>query len=158
MLAKLQKVEEGYRATFDRHLPQPIDDVWVMLTDNDKLPLWFSELKVKDLRVGGIIEFNMPDGSTIDMEITDFKARSILEYTWGEDLVRFELSPEAEGTHLILTETIYNITDHTSKDLAGWHVCLDVIAAILDGRKIESRKEEWKKWYEQYTQAVNELS
>lgn len=158
MLATIQKRENVYLAIFARQFNHSVEEVWSMLTDNDKLPQWFPELRVEDLRHGGNIKFNMPDGSQIDMSITDFRKLSILEYTWGEDLVRFELFPEAGGTHLILTETIHKITDHTPKDLAGWHVCLDVIAALLVGRKVESRKEEWKKWHEKYVVAIENIN
>lgn len=157
MLASIQKLEEGFLAIFERHLPHSVEDVWAMLTDNDKIPLWFPELRVQDLREGGIIQFSMPDGSAIDMIIIDYKTLSVLEYTWGEDLVRFELSPQAEGTYLVLKETIHKITDHTPKDLAGWHVCLNVIEVLLNGKSIDNLKEEWEKWYEQYVVAVQNL-
>lgn len=154
MLAKIQQTEKDHLATFTRQLRHSVEAVWAMLTDNEKLSLWFPELRVKDLRAGGVIQFNMPDGTAIDMKITDFNALSVLEYTWGEDLVRFELYPEPNGTKLLLKETIHKITDHTPKDLAGWHVCLDVIAALLDNQRIEDRKEVWKKWYDNYRKLV----
>ncbi|WP_349305779.1 hypothetical protein [Bacillus sp. FJAT-49711] len=54
MLAKLQKTEHGYLAQFDHFLNHRVENVWSMLTDNDKLSQWFSELRVKDLHEGGI--------------------------------------------------------------------------------------------------------
>jgi hypothetical protein len=47
------------------------------------------------------------------------------------------------------------LEDHTPKDLAGWHVCLDVIKALLDGKTFESRNEEWKIQYELYKQLLD---
>jgi hypothetical protein len=84
--------------------------------------------------------------------------QSILEYTWAEDLVRFELNPEIDGCKLVLNEKLTKITDHTPRDLAGWHVCLDVINALLDGQTIESRKDEWQKWYEKYSEAIEKIA
>ncbi|WP_349305777.1 hypothetical protein [Bacillus sp. FJAT-49711] len=49
------------------------------------------------------------------------------------------------------------MTDHTPRDLAGWHVCLDVISALLDGKIIENRKAEWEKWFPRYVKAINEI-
>lgn len=119
-----------------------------MLTENEKLATWFSELRMDDLREGGIIKFDMQNGTFKELTITDFKLYSVLEFTWAEDLVRFELYPEQDGCLLVLNEKVKKITtDHTPKDLAGWHVCLDVIQALLDGRKMESREEVWKQWY-----------
>ncbi|GAA0370568.1 hypothetical protein [Bacillus horti] len=82
---------------------------------------------------------------------------SILKYTWGEDIVHFELIEEPGGCLLILKETITSITDHSSKDLAGWHVCLQFIEAIQDDGKEVERKIEWKHWQEQYAEILNKL-
>ncbi|MBS4196774.1 SRPBCC family protein [Lederbergia citri] len=157
MLAEFQRTEQGYIAKFDRYLNHSVENVWEMLTDNDKLALWFSELRVKDLREGGAYIFNMGDGNLIEMPILELKMHSLLEFTWADDVVRFELLLESEGCRLILIEKIKAMTDHTPRDLAGWHVCLDVISALLDGKIIENRKVEWEKWYPKYVAAVEEI-
>ncbi|GIO05017.1 hypothetical protein J31TS6_10450 [Brevibacillus reuszeri] len=158
MLADIQKTDEGFTARFERQLKHSVESVWAYLTENEKLATWFSELSVDDLREGGSIKFDMQDGTFEEMKITALQTYSVLEYTWGEDLVRFELYPEAEGCLLVLKEYITKLTSHTPRDLAGWHVCLDVIAALLDEREIPSRQEEWKKWYEQYVKAVETIA
>jgi len=157
MLAVLQQTEDGYVARFERHLKHSVEKVWSSLTENDKLKKWFSELQVEDLREGGIIKFDMQDGTFVELKIIELQWHSVLEYTWGEDQVRFELYPESDGCRLILIEKINKITGHTPKDLAGWHVCLDVIQALLDERPFGSRKTEWEKWYEAYAQHMNKL-
>ncbi|KMY51507.1 SRPBCC family protein [Peribacillus loiseleuriae] len=157
MLANLKKGEHGYIARFERYEEHSVEKVWSMLTENDKLATWFSELRIDELRKGGIIKFDMQDGTFEEFTITDFKLNSVLEFTWDKDLVRFELYPEQDGCLLVLIEKIETITDHTPRDLAGWHVCLEVIQALLDGRKIDSREEEWEQWYEKYVVAVKEV-
>jgi hypothetical protein len=104
-----------------------------------------------------MIKFDMQNGTFEEMEIIELKTYSVLEYTWGEDRVRFELNEESDGSRLVLIEKINKITDHTPRDLAGWHVCLDVINALLDGRAIESRENEWKIWYEKYKQLTESV-
>ena len=158
MLAVIEKYENSYIAKFERHMKHPVEDVWAYLTDNDKLPKWFPELRVDELREGGVLKFDMGNGIHEEMKITELKMESVLEYTWADDMVRFELSPETEGCNLVLNEKLNKITEHTPRDLAGWHVCLDVIHALLDGRTIESRKDEWKKWYEKYKEAIEEIT
>ena len=78
----------------------------------------------------------MQDGTFEDLTIVELKIPSVLAYTWGEDVVHFELNQEPDGCRLVLTEKIKTITPHTPRDLAGWHVCLEVISALLDGRTI----------------------
>nr|WP_309098762.1 SRPBCC family protein [Fredinandcohnia onubensis] len=158
MLATLEKNESNYIATFERHFSHSVDEVWAMLTENDKLQTWFSELKVDGLQKGGRILFDMGDGTFEEMNITDFSDHSVLEYTWGDDKVRFELTPEQNGCKLLLIETIIKLTDHTPRDLAGWHVCLDVIGVLLDGKQVDDRKKLWEPLYEQYVQAIASLT
>jgi uncharacterized protein YndB with AHSA1/START domain len=153
MLARINNIENGYRATFERLLNHPLEEVWSYLTDNEKLPRWFSELRVDELRQGGVIKFDMGNGTFEEMEILELKNQAVLEYTWGDDIVRFELTNQPNGCLFVLKETITKLTNHTPRDLAGWHVCLNVIQALLDGRTID-RKEEWKIWYEKYVKEI----
>ena len=71
----------------------------------------------------------------------------------GWDVIRFELYPENDGCALILLEKVKTITEQTKKDLAGWHVCLDVIIALLDGETFQ-RDDAWKEWHEKYTEKL----
>ncbi|SDD93037.1 Uncharacterized conserved protein YndB, AHSA1/START domain [Paenibacillus sp. UNCCL117] len=154
MLAVVNRTDTGYVACFERRFNHPAEAVWSMLTENEQLARWFPELRAADLREGGRMTFDMQDGTFEDMTITAYKPLSVLEYAWGEDQVRFELQAEAAGCRLLLIEQIDRITDHTSKDLAGWHVCLDVIEALLDRRTLESREDEWKTRHPQYEQLL----
>lgn len=154
MIATIQKENDIFTARYERHFHHSVENVWSMLTDNEKLQQWFSELQIADLRKGGCIKFDMQDGTFIDMEILDYEAFRVLAFEWGEDIARFELSPTSEGCRFLFIETITSFTDQTIKDLAGWHVCLDVIEALLDGRTIVSRKEEWEAWYVKYEELL----
>jgi uncharacterized protein YndB with AHSA1/START domain len=158
MLAEIVKKEDGYTARYERHLNHAVKDVWAYLTENDKLVQWFSELQVEELREGGVITFDMGDGTFDKLRILELKTSSVIEFTWWEDTVRFELSPETEGCLLVFTEKMKSITPQTAKDLTGWHVCLDVIKALLDGRSIENRMNDWKDWYLKYIEAVEKVT
>ncbi|AZN38745.1 SRPBCC family protein [Paenibacillus albus] len=155
MLAVVQQAGDGYTARFERAFNHSVQQVWAYLTDNELLSTWFSELRVGELREGGSMKFHMPGGGDVlEMPILEMKLQSVLEYTWGEDVVRFELYPEVAGCKLVLIEKLSKLIDHTPRDLAGWHVCLEVIGALLDGRTIESRKDQWKHWFERYQEAL----
>src|SRR5438128_7201639 len=59
----------------------------------------------------------------------------VFAFDWGEENLRFELRPEGDGCLLVFTNTL----DDRSKLArvgAGWHLCLDVLEANLDGRKL----------------------
>jgi uncharacterized protein YndB with AHSA1/START domain len=156
-LADITKNGAGYTAKFERHWNHPVEEVWSYLTDNERLPLWFPELRAGELEFGGHMKFAMPDGNSLTMIISDYQPGSVLQFAWGTDQVRFELAEEPGGCRLLLIEQITEIKDHTPKDLAGWHVCLDVVERLLDGVTTNSRKQEWEEWYEQYKQEITKL-
>ncbi|MFD2043886.1 SRPBCC family protein [Ornithinibacillus salinisoli] len=154
MLAQINKNGSKYSVTYERHLTHPVANVWAMFTDNSKLQQWFDELHVEDLRQGGTILFDMGDGTYEEMKITELDHQAVLEFDWDKDRVRFHFMEEDNGCELTLIETINELTEHTPKDLAGWHVCLDVIEALLDGTDYGPREKSWKKWYEKYKEAL----
>ena len=156
MIATIQKENDIYTARYERHLHHSVEAVWSMLTENEKLQQWFTELQIVDLRKGGLIKFDMQDGTFIDMQILDYEPLKVLAFEWDKDIARFELSSVSGGCQLTFIETITSITEHTPRDLAGWHVCLDVIEALLDDRSI-NRKDEWEVWYVKYKELLDKL-
>lgn len=157
MRAEIIQDKQGYTATFVREFSRSIEDVWAMLTENGKLQQWFSELTIEDLRKGGNIKFDMGNGEFGNMTILDYEEGKKLSFEWGEDQVHFELTADNGSTQLVLVETISKIIPHTAKDLAGWHVCLDVIEAILEGKEI-AREKEWEKEYPEYQRLLDSMT
>lgn len=157
MIAAIKQVGNGYIARYERHIEHPIEQVWAMLTDNEELEKWFQELSIGDPLKGGFMKFDMQDGKFEQLEIFEYTLLSVLEFDWFGDVVRFELRPEQDGCLMIFTEKFTTTTEQRIKDLAGWHVCLDVIKSLLDGKPIDSRDAEWKKWYSNYEQTINGL-
>lgn len=157
MIAEITQTENGYLVRFERKLNHSIEAAWAMLTDNEQLERWFQELRVGELREGGHMKFNLPEVIDQELEISELIPLSVLEFDWFGDSVRFELYSDENGCTLILKEKISAITEQTKKDIAGWHVCLDVIEALLDRRVIQ-RDEEWKKCYEKYTKLLSDLT
>ena len=156
LIAEIKQTKDGYLAIYERQLNHSKESVWAMLTDNEKLGKWFEELRVGELRDGGFMKFEM-EGMDESLEITELEMFSVLEFDWFGDRIRFELHPKENSCLLILKEKINLITDQTKKDLAGWHVCLDVIKTLLDGKTIH-REDEWKKWYVEYEREINKLT
>ncbi|MDM5250713.1 SRPBCC family protein [Lysinibacillus sp. G4S2] len=160
MLATIQKQQNNYVVKFNRPLSHSVEAVWAVLTENGKLQKWMNNLEIIDLRKNGKIHFNMNDGTDTYMEITitDYVEKEVLEFDWGKDTVRFELSPTSSGSKLVLLESIGELTEHTPKDLAGWHICLDLLSDLLNGTLHEKfPMEEWKKWFVEYKQLVDDV-
>lgn len=150
MTASIRKVDDQMIAEFQRDYPVEIDLVWRMLAENNYLQKWFADLEIETLEEGGKILFDMKDGSFEEMTITSLSVPNVLEYTWGNDLVRFDVTSSETGTHLIFKETISKVTGHTPKDITGWHICLDVIDAILSNEELPDRQLSYNELYPVY--------
>lgn len=157
MRAEITQADQGYTAKFIRQLAHPVEKVWAMLTENDKLQQWFEELKIEDLKKGGTISFNMGDEEFKKMEILEYEEGELLGFEWAEDQVTFQLQEDQNLTKLTMIENIKKLTPQTAKDLAGWHVCLDVIEALLDEQEID-RSSEWEKEYPEYKRLLDSMT
>ncbi|PFL24362.1 activator of Hsp90 ATPase 1 family protein [Bacillus cereus] len=157
MLAVIGKRGNEYVVQFDRYFSYSIEEVWSVLTDNNKLKKWMSNLQIENLKTGGIIKFDMMDGSFLNIDILECKLNSVLEFTWDKDRVRFEIHKEEKGSLLLLKEYIHELTDHTPKDIAGWHICLDLFSSVLEGEEKEFSKDEWQQWFEIYKDKIHEV-
>ncbi len=157
MIAIIEKQNNEYFVQYDRHLPFTIEEVWSVLTDNNKLKKWMSNLQIEDLKTGGIIKFDMMDGTFINIDILECQMNSVLEFTWDKDRVRFEIHKKENGSLLLLKEFIHELTDHTPKDIAGWHICLDLFSSVLEGEEKEFSKDEWEYWFDKYKVKTDEL-
>jgi uncharacterized protein YndB with AHSA1/START domain len=126
----------------ERLLPDPPTTVWRALTERDQLRSWFpSDALVEGGRwvVGASIGFPFP-AEVIDMTLTGevlaVEEPNLLAFTWGEETLRFELSPAAAGTRLVLIDELPAMA--AARNAAGWETCLD----RLDGT--EPGPEAWQ--------------
>ncbi len=118
----------------ERHLADPPPVVWQALTDREQLRSWFPcDVAVAGGQwvVGAPITFRFPP-EVIDMTLTGevlaCDEPTTLAFTWGEDHIRFELSPENDGTRLVLVDELP--ADSAARNAAGWESCLDSLAGL----------------------------
>lgn len=117
-----------------RHLPDPPSVVWRALTEREELRTWFpSDVVVEGGRwtVGAAITYEFPS-EVIDMTLTgavlEVEEPSVLAMTWGEETLRFELSPEDGGTRLVLIDELP--PSAAARNAVGWDECLDKLAGV----------------------------
>ncbi|SEJ28092.1 Activator of Hsp90 ATPase homolog 1-like protein [Bhargavaea ginsengi] len=156
-IAELKRNGEGLTAYREVRYPYERTEVWAYLTDNDRLSGWFDELRMGEAAEGGHYLFDMGEHGKEKLEIFRFESGETIEFDWFGDVVRFDLISDGGSTVLAFKETIRKLTEQTVKDLAGWHVCLDVIGCLLDGEKPEDRHADWEAWHDAYARAVGEL-
>jgi uncharacterized protein YndB with AHSA1/START domain len=130
--------DERWTLVFVRDLRHPPERVWRALTDPAQLGRWAPYLTSRDLGRPGDVTLTMIDGDTSEelaAAVTRAEPPTLLEYTFGTDLLLWELASTGSGTRLTLRHTVAG-PDWLSKAASGWHLCLDVAERLLDGHPI----------------------
>jgi uncharacterized protein YndB with AHSA1/START domain len=163
-LAAIEMRTRGSRATlvFVRDLRHPPDKVWAALTDRTQLSQWAPFTADRNLDRLGDTTLTMIDGEdevALPAKVSHCEPPRVLEYTWGDDVLRWQLEPTATGTRLTLQHTTDDPT-MVPKVAAGWHLCLAVADRLLDGRPFgpivgdTAMQYGWQRLHDEYADAV----
>jgi uncharacterized protein YndB with AHSA1/START domain len=92
---------------FTRYYRAPPEEVWAALTEPGSLARWLAAPLQVDLRAGGSFRLQLGPGETMDGRVRAVEPHRTLELDWRRDgeqpsVIRFELSPDGEGTVLVL--------------------------------------------------------
>lgn len=132
--------------SFEVEISAPIQEVFALLTTNTGLAKWFNELEVGELGADGYLLFVMTPEEKITMPIRAFEPNQKLAFEWDQDEVAFELNEiTANKTRLTFTEQLTTITEHSPRDISGWHICLKKLQASAEGRYTISTKRSSKR-------------
>ena len=153
-LAQVECRREGDRWTllFTRRLRHPPAKVWGALTNAAQLCEWAPFQPDRDLGEPGPATLSMTDGHQVEQFPPTVRvaiANQRLEYTWGDDVLRWDLEADGDGTRLTLSHTTES-PDWVPRTAAGWHICLIVAERLLDGEPIgpivgnEAKKYGWE--------------
>jgi uncharacterized protein YndB with AHSA1/START domain len=124
---------------FERRLAHPPSKVWRAITEPAELSSWFPAAARIEPKLAGKVIFDFQDGVSPVTEgvVTEFEQFRVLAYTWGDDLLRFELRADGAGCLLIFTHTFADQAGAASF-ASGWQTCLDALEHALDGKPFES--------------------
>ena len=128
---------------FERRLPHPPGLVWRALTEPAELAHWFPALVERELELepGGRMTFTFADDGLppSDGRVHELEPPRLFAFSWGEEELRFELEELADGRQCLLRFThLLEQRDQAANNAAGWHVCLDRLAAHLRGEAVEA--------------------
>lgn len=134
-----RRTPTGFEVVFERHFPQPPARVWAMLTEPESVGTWFCARVEIDRRLGGrIVEHHGHVGVDVLGKVTRWEPPQAFEHTWWFEgsretpggRVLWELFRQGSGTRLVLTHRRASLD---GGGMAGAHVGLDVLAAVLGG-------------------------
>jgi uncharacterized protein YndB with AHSA1/START domain len=154
MYGELDHVDGRPTLRFTRRLAHPPEKVWRALTEPEHLAVWFPSSIEGERKEGAALQFVFPhgEGPTIEGEMITYDPPSVLEYRWGDEVLRFTLEPADGGTHLTFVNTFDDI-GKAARDAAGWHACLDALEYDVDGDKPPwSPEQRWAQVHPHYVE------
>ncbi len=152
-LGTLARQGDRWTLTFTRKLAHPREKVWRAVTEPEHLAAWYPQEIVGERQSGAPLRFVASNGDGFDGQMLVFEPPSVMEFTWGTDLLRIELAEDGAGTVLTLTDT-FDEVGKAARDAAGWHECLDLLAADLDSRPRPAWGETWRRAHPVYVAAL----
>lgn len=155
--------DDRWTLVFIRDLPHPPEKVWAALTEPAQLRQWSPYTADRDLGSVGEATLTMLDGDTaVDLPtalVSRAEPPTLLEYTCGPDVLRWELAAVDAGTRLTLRHTVSD-RESLPKVAAGWHLCLVVAEHLLDGQPIgpirgaDARNFGWEELHDAYAEKL----
>jgi uncharacterized protein YndB with AHSA1/START domain len=133
-LGVLDQLDGRWRLRFERTLPHPQEKVWRAITEPEHLQRWFPSTIDGERKAGAPLRFEFPfDGApAMEGEMLTFDPPSTMELTWGDELLRIELTPTEGGTILRLSD-VFDEVGKAARDAGGWHSCIDNLTYALSG-------------------------
>lgn len=139
--AHVEKAGEKWTLVLVRDLRHSPEKVWQALTDPAHLREWAPFDADGSLGTAGrrvkLSTVGAPTPQVSETRVTRADAPRALEYTWGAQELRWELEAVGSGTRLTLWHNIDR--RFISMGAAGWHICFDVLDALLGASPIGRR-------------------
>jgi uncharacterized protein YndB with AHSA1/START domain len=141
---------------FERTFPHAVTQVWDAISDPDRLAMWFpTTVEFDELHAGAPITFRFAEDRYAPMSGTfrEVSAPERLVFTWGDDVLTFELEERDSGGSCRLSFTVaLDSADKAARDAAGWDDCLDTLDTVVSGEAPERRAqtETWRTRYDEY--------
>jgi uncharacterized protein YndB with AHSA1/START domain len=157
--ADVRKDGDRWTLVLVRQLRHSPTKVWQALTEREQLREWAPFDADRNLDTVGPVKLSTvaaPKVQVSDSRITRAEAPRLLEYSWGENDMRWELEPLAGGTRLTLWHNIGR--KYVAMGAAGWHICFDVLDQFMEGHPIgrivggDAMKFEWKRLNAEYAE------
>ena len=130
--AEIRKDGETWTLVLVRELRHPPEKVWRALTDPAQLREWAPFDADHSLATVGEVKLSTVGTPMVsDSTVKRAEAPRLLEHTWGQFELRWQLEPLGGGTRLTLWHNIAR--DYIAMGAAGWHICFDVLDHLLAG-------------------------
>jgi uncharacterized protein YndB with AHSA1/START domain len=127
---------------FVRRFAHPVERVWAAITESEQLRFWMPCDIVGDRRAGADItlpfwpaqvEKYQLEETTLTGRIEAWEPPAVFQWTWGGDILRFELKRSNGGTTMTFTTWLESPDpDGAAGAAGGYHICLRALQLLLD--------------------------
>lgn len=118
--------------TMTRSLPRPAEQVWPWLIEPERLAQWSPIVPDRALTSRGPAESReTPGDEPVDAEVLEVNPPTELIHRWGDNTVRWALTPAGNGCVLTLEQRFGDV-GVAPPSAGGWHVCLAVLTVTVD--------------------------
>jgi len=141
-----------YELRFERSLNHPVEKVWRAITEPSGLAAWFPFDIEGPRETGAALRFvfREEEGEDFSGRMVEFTPQSVMELVWEDDeTLRLELAPSDDGCVLRLINRFDEISK-AARDAAGWHACLALLSASLDGAAAPDSRAIWESVHAKY--------
>jgi uncharacterized protein YndB with AHSA1/START domain len=135
--ADVHKDADNWTLVLVRELRHPPAKVWQALTDPEQLREWAPFDADRNLGNTGTVKLttvNAPAQQVSETVVKRAEPHKLLQYSWGDADLKWQLEPLGKGTRLTLWHNIDR--RYISWGAAGWHICFDVMDRFLAGDPI----------------------
>jgi uncharacterized protein YndB with AHSA1/START domain len=155
--ARVEKGGDKWTLVLTRDLRHAPEKVWEALTDPAHLREWAPFDADGNMGTTGTVKLTAvgtPTPLVTETTVTRADAPKLLEYTWGDQEIRWQLETLGAGTRLTLWHNIDR--RYIAMGAAGWHICFDVLDHLLGeqplGRIVaaDAMKFDWARLHGEY--------
>ncbi|HXK21011.1 MAG TPA: SRPBCC family protein [Polyangiaceae bacterium] len=136
--AHIEKDGDKWTLVLVREVAHPPARVWQALTDPEHLREWApfdADRNLGSVGTANLTTVGAPTPQVAETQIKRADAPKLLEFNWGGQDIRWELTPLGSGgTRLTLWHNIDR--RFIAMGAAGWHLCFDVLERLLGGAPI----------------------
>jgi uncharacterized protein YndB with AHSA1/START domain len=149
---------------FERRLAHPPEKVWRAVTDPAELAHWFPARVEMELRPGAPVHFGEldPDIGESNGEVVEVDPPKVFAFSWGGDLLRFELVPDGAGCRLLFSHALsggdtWGDERFAAQHAAGWDACLEMLLLWLAGESAPADAGSMTDWFARNEEYIEEF-
>ena len=163
----LLTVDGGPALRFERRYRHSMERVWRAISDPDEMARWFPSNVEGDRAAGAELIFvdesqraaareagepTRDDGPTFRGRVVAYEPPKVFAFTWGGELLRFELMPDGADTVLVFTQLLSH-QSVAARNGSGWHMCLGALDRLLGGATADGVAS-WTDVYDDYVRRI----